>query len=417
MRSPARYLQIICILLTLAALLAACNLPNDTPNQPITATPMPAATSTNPPAIKPTQPPVPTLAPPIPTRTITIPPMPPTATVPPTKVPTPKPIYKGFIAYDRAQEMVQGYDFNGAPLNIKIKTSGANWIQGQWANNSIYYYKTADKAILQLVSGGAAQKLSFIPAKNSLHFAISPDGKKIAWSFEVTSTGNPASELWIANIDGAGAKKIAQIDAAANAKWMVLQPYRWLADGRLLYVDSPTGIGGYILFFGFSGIHLYDPASGKQTNLTPGVGTGTLCLKEISPDLKTVLSACAVSGSQALSYINLTNNQVSSIAVQPEQSQVGSPAYSPSGDWLAYAFARGDGDNELGKVAVLQSNTTTPKIVGSISKGYFNVETWINESQFLVQRYEGEFSSVWLFHRDGSAPVKLADGVFVSVIP
>lgn len=415
MNSPTRPLKIFCILLTLATLLAACNLPNDTPNQPITATPLPAATSTNPPQVNPTLPP-PTQPSFSPTRTITVPPMPPTATVPPTKVPTPKPVYKGFIAYDRAQETVQGYDFNGAPLNIKIKTSGATWIQGQWANNSIYYHKAADKAIVQLASGGAAQKLSFIPAKNSLHFVISPDGKKIAWSFEVTSTGNPASELWIANIDGAGAKKIAQIDAAANAKWMVLQPYRWLADGRLLYIDSPTGIGGYILFFGFGGIHLYDPASGKQTNLTPGVGAGSLCLKEISPDLKVVLSGCAVSGSQALSYINLANNQVTAIAVQPEQSQVGSPAYSPSGDWLAYAFARGDGDNELGKVAVLQSNTTAPRLLASLAKGHFNVETWINESQFLVQRYEGEFSSVWLFNRDGSAPVKLADGVFVSII-
>jgi Tol biopolymer transport system component len=340
----------------------------------------------------------------------------PIKTIPPIQVITPKPIYKGFIAYDRAQETVQGYDFNGAPLNIKIKTTGANWIQGQWANNSIYYYKAADKSIVQLVNGGAAQKLSFIPAKDGLHFVISPDGKKIAWSFEVTSATNPASELWIANIDGAGAKKIAQIDSATNTKWMVVQPYRWLADGRLLYVDSPTGIGGYILFSGFGGIHLYDPASAKQTNLTPGVGAGSMCLKEIDPDLKTVLSACAVSGNQALSYINLANNQVSAIAVQPDQSQVGSPAYSPSGDWLAYAFAHADPENETGKVAVLKSGATDPKIVGSLIKGYFNVETWINENQFVAQRYEGELSSVWLFNRDGSAPVKLADGVFVSVI-
>lgn len=373
---------------------------------------------------------------PLPTTTVAEPTASPTkATTPSTKTPTkiqtvsrtptftstpPKSLYSGFIAYDRTNETISGYDFKGTYLNIKLKVNGAEWIgfnEAQWANNSIYYVQHNSKSVVQIVSGGAAQKLSFIPARDSLHFSISPNGKKIAWSFDIYSTTNPASELWIADINGSNAKKIAQVNAAGNSKWEVLQPYRWLDDRRLLYVDAPTGIGGYILFYGFAGFHLYNLADGKTTNLTPGKGAGGLCLREISPELKVVLSTCAGNNESTLYRVTLGSDAVSAIQRQTDQNQVGSPAYSPSGDWLAYAFARGNADNEQGKVALVTDSGVTPKILATITKGYYNVNGWINENQMLATRFEGDVSSVWLISREGGAPSRLALGQWISWIP
>ena len=83
---------------------------------------------------------------------------------------------------------------------------------------------------------------------------------------------------------------------------------------------------------------------------------------------------------------------------------------------MAFAYARGDGTNELGTVAVVPNGGTSPKVLGSVSKGFYNVKAWINQEQFIAQRFEGELISIWLFNRNGGTPKKIADGAFVSLI-
>ena len=405
---------IVFLFVFLFGLQAACSLPAFAPTTATTSMP---PTQISPIPDLPTQTPIPntpTIAP-TPTPTIiSIPSM--TPTMP---SPTPTALYKGLIVYDRQLKTITGYDLAGNPLDIKIKVPGAGWIgenEGQWANDSFYYVNEEERSIFQIGSSGAAEKLSFIPNNDSLIFAISPDGKRIAWSEDDYTGTNPSSELWMANIDGSNAKSITRFDSANNTKWQVLRPYRWLADGRLLYIDSPTGIGGYILFNGFAGLHLFDPSNNKLTNLTPGVGAGGLCLNEISPDLKVVMSSCAVSQAGTMSYITLDSNNIVSISRQAEQNQVGSPVWSPSGETIAYAYARGDGSDELGTVAVVANGGTSPKILGSVAKGFYNVKAWISQDQFLTQRFENEFNSIWVFNRSGGSPHKIADGVFIGLI-
>jgi hypothetical protein len=386
-------------------LLAACNYPGLAPAATATlspsATPVPpTATHQAPSAVPPTA-------------------LPPTATAAPTLVPTPKSQYRGVAAYDQDTQSISGVDFNGASLNISLKLAGAGWIgfnQAQWSNNSMFYVNPTNKTINQVANNGAAQKLAFIAAKDDLAFAISVDGKKIAWSFDITTGKNPASELWVANIDGTNAKQIDTIAAASNTKWLVLRPYRWMADGRLLYVEEQNGIGGYILFDGFSGMHLFDPANNKLTNLTPSLGSGNMCLLDVSPDVKTLVSACATSQHNDISFINLADNKVISLTRQAEQGVVGSPAWSPAGAWMAYAYARGEPDNEQGSVALVANGSSTPKILATLPNGSFNVAAWINENQFIVQRHEGAGDSIWLFNRDGTPPIKLSNGDIVSLV-
>ncbi len=403
------------LLVFVFGLQAACSFPAFAP--PAAATPSLILSSTPSLPALPSSSPIPATNTTVPTPTptlISIPTL--TPTVP---SPTPTALYRGIIAYDQWQGTITGYDLSGNPLNIKIKLSGNDWLgvnEGQWANDSFYYFNKDEKAILQVAKSGAAQKLSFIPAGDALTFVISPDGQRIAWSVYSYTDTNPSSELWMANIDGTNVKNITRTESANNPKWLELRPYRWLPDGRLLYIDSPTGIGGYILFSGFAGMHVFDPSNNKLTNLTPGIGAGQLCLSEISPDLKILTSTCATNQPATLSYIKLADNSVVSITRQAEQNQVGSPVWSPAGDTIAFAYARGDGSNELGKIAVVANGGTSPKILGMVAKGYYNVKVWINQNQFLAQRYEGEINSIWIFNRNGGDPQKLADGVFISLI-
>jgi hypothetical protein len=422
-RSP--YLALILALCALMVGLTACGQPAALTPAPVrTATPdipaAPTATLVAPSATLPALPSAtPTLAPtatlPAPTATQPAP----TATQP---APTTPPLgiaFKGLLVYHRAQETMTGYDFTGAALKQQYKVPGAGWIgemTSQWIDGTLFYLKANEKAIYQVTTAGAAIKLAFIPAKDNLRFVISANGKKIVWSFTQPTTPNPSSELWTANLDGSAAKKIAQLDATTNTKMLSLKPYRWLADGRLVYVSEPTGIGGYILFSGFSGIHIFDFNANRATDLTPAMGAGGLCLEEISADLSTLLSTCTAGDHSTLAYINLATQKSLAITRQADQNQVGSPLFSSSGNWLAYAYARGDGDDEVGHVAVVQNGSTTPKILGSVTKGTFSVKAWFNETQFIVQRYDGETASVWLFSRDSGRPVKLADGEFIALM-
>ena len=84
---------------------------------------------------------------------------------------------------------------------------------------------------------------------------------------------------------------------------------------------------------------------------------------------------------------------------------------------MAYAFARGDGSDELGTVAVVPDGGTSPKILGTVSKGFYNVKAWISQDQFVAQRFEGALNSIWIFDRESGDPQKLADGVFIGLIP
>ena len=83
---------------------------------------------------------------------------------------------------------------------------------------------------------------------------------------------------------------------------------------------------------------------------------------------------------------------------------------------MAFAYARGDGTNELGTVAVVANAGTSPKILSSVSKGFYNVRAWIDQDHFLAPRFEGALIRIWVFNRNSGSPEKLADGVFMGLI-
>ena len=392
---------IIFIFLVAALALAACSLPVTT------TTALPTAVPTTAPTTPPTQPPA-TAAPPT-----TVPTPSPTATS------TLAPTLQGFAVYDRQKSEVRGYNAETKAELFKYSVSTTDYwgfCSAQMVGDTLFYFSSKDQTVTQVNKTGSVQ-LSFLPKSISLGFAVSPDGTQIAWSLDLQGQNNPGSELWVANIDGTNAKKIASIDAATNSKWLVLRPYRWLDDGRLLFIYKPTGIGGYILFYGFAGISIYDPAGGNNA-ITPlmapaAPGSGILCVNEISPDLKTAVMTC---GSQTQGQIilrDIASDKLTAIPLLPDQVQAGSPVYSPSGDWLAYAVARGQPDNEVGKAAVVPAAGGQPQVIATFSGGYVHVAAWIAENRLLLESIQNDGSSIWTVNRDGSGLVKVADGSYV----
>jgi Tol biopolymer transport system component len=89
----------------------------------------------------------------------------------------------------------------------------------------------------------------------------SPDGTKVA--FEVWTDGRKSSQIWIANVDGSGAKQLTDGD---YYNWTP----RWSPDGRKLVLettrnDNPTN---HVKNGGYRDIYVMDSDGQNQVNLT-----------------------------------------------------------------------------------------------------------------------------------------------------
>lgn len=392
--------------------LAACNLPIRT--QPAVHTALPP-TATTPPTTQGTAVP--------PTKVPAAPPTQPPSTPTLAPIVTPQAIVRGFAIFDKPKSEVRGYDLASKAMLFSYKVAGVDYMGfglSQMVGDTLFYFSQSEKTVIA-VTKGTTTRLNFLPKDPSIVFSISTDGKKIAWVIDLFDKQNPSSELWTAAIDGSGAQKISSIAAAANSKWLALRPYKWLADGRLLYIESPTGIGGYILFYGFASISLYDPANAAKPTIplleASSPGAGFLCLHGISPELKNVITSCGTKTQGQLALEEISSAKMMPIQVLPEQRQAGSTLYSPSGSWLAYAAARGQMDNETGKVAILPaSGLGAPNVITSFANGYVQVADWVDEDHLLLESYQSDIPTIWLINRDGSGLTKLEDGFYVGLL-
>jgi hypothetical protein len=392
----SRLARYFVILLVIA--ISACNVP----------------TSASPTDTKPPDTPVP------PTETSA----PPTETATPTEIP---PLYQGFWAKDG--DVLRAYDFNGNPLGTEISITGAlNWIgvdQLQVLGNTAYYYNNDAQQVYTSTAGGSPAPVAFIPSNISVTFLVSPDGSKIAWASDGwdTTANKPFSEMWVANIDGSGAVNVANIAAVSNEAFHVLMPYRWINDHEFLYAYNMTGIGGYILFWGTAKMSRLDINTGISTEL---VGANYfICLSEISPDQTKIFTTCEPDGGgdRVNKIVSLLpGGAVLTLPDLTDQGQSGSARFSPSGEWIAYAVARGDMGGERGQAAVIPADgSAAPLVVADCEPGYFNVAGWTGEDTLLLTKYDlsgsgVERDTIWKVNRDGSGLTQVGIGFFAGFI-
>jgi hypothetical protein len=299
---------------------------------------------------------------------------------------------------------IELYRLDGTPAG-SWDAPGIDWPRPDWVQvvgASVYYVD--DTGQLRAVSAQGTAEFAFTASPNLMAFAVSPDEAWLSWA--TTSYGDKLeSQLWMAAIDGSGKRLVAQSDPQDEiADWFALEPVSFAADGRLVYSWQITGIGGYILFFGYSSLYSYDPATTVVTPLAPLLSDSTgPCWNNVRSDLAYAVGYCyGAEGDLAMRERDLATGEDLVFPSFPDQGQAGAAAYSPSGHRLAYAIARGNPDDEAGQIIVRLEPAGEGVPFASISNGYFHLLYWLDEERLLAGGSEGGVDRVYRVGLDGS---------------
>lgn len=275
----------------------------------------------------------------------------------------------------------------------------------QAVGESIYYVDSGGSSlggVVRRVTSDGVETLDYTAgeAMASVTFAVSADEARIAWTHSTYEAAGVVSRLWVANLDGSDIRLAVESDVNDGiAEYFALEAVRWAGED-LVYAWQVTGIGGYILFFGWSSLYLYDPPAGTSTALVPleGEGAGP-CWYALSPDGSHAAGGC---GSEGMKERELGSGREAAFPLLADQGQQGAAAYSPSGARLAYGVARGEYENESGRVLVRMSRGEDPATISTQTPGYFERVLWVDEDRMVVGYSAGEPSAVDLLHVDGT---------------
>jgi len=316
-----------------------------------------------------------------------------------------KNIYRGFMALQ--DHHIVNFDFQGNPLGFNVDGGDLSWLSPSdftVLDGSVYYYRfTGTSQIFRADSSGLST-LAFISADNPMSVAVSADGSRIAWAYQFFEADKVGGEVWVADINGANAQRIAFLDPATNPNYTILQVERWLPDGTLIYSEEPTGIGGYILFWGFSSLYKYNDNDGTIRQLVP-YGDHFICINQYytaKDGADMILESCG----RDMSIVNLSQGTSVTLPAVPDQQQLGSAKVSPSGNYIAYAVQSGNYDDEKGKVVIAPvDGSAAPTMIMSGNGVIYEVLAWVNEETLLVQESptSNEPTRIISVRRDGSA--------------
>ena len=288
----------------------------------------------------------------------------------------------------------------------------------QVVGESIYYVDSTGSSlggVVRRVTSAGVETLDFTAAEDldTLTFAVSEDESRIAWTHSTFGVG-VFSQLWIANIDGSDSQVAVQSDPANGlAEYFALEAVRWMDGGDLIYAWQVTGIGGYILFFGWSSFYRYSPADGASTPLVPATEDDSgPCWYGLSPDGAFAAGGC---GPDGMGERDLSSGSEITFPVVPDQGQQGAADYSPSGARMAYAVARGNPEDERGQVLVRRNRGEDPAAIASLSPGYFERILWVDEDRMVAGYSTGEVSAVDLLNLDGTRS-QIGDGRLIGLM-
>ncbi len=330
--------------------------------------------------------------------------------------------YRGFVAVTDGQ--FQGYDFEGQPLDMSFPAPQNYFNENEVSvlPETIYYTDYGGEATgVYRASTDGTQRLEYITSGNSgISIAVSADEQKIAWSSGEWVDQAPTTRIDIANLDGSGQVMAAEMNEADQEEfWRVYHPVRWTEDDTLIYATGLTGIGGYMLFWGYNGMYEFDPANGETRTLVSDAERLGLCLSSISHNRAMVAIVCG-NGEVAVRVRQLADGGETVFPVLEEQNLAGSAKFSSDDRWLAYVTQTQNMDDERGKVVVMPvDGSQAPRVVAKLNGGSFLVNGWLDEDRFLVTRFEfqSNHSTIWLMNRDGSLAQELVVGNFVGLLP
>jgi len=297
---------------------------------------------------------------------------------------------------------------------------------GESIAGTAYVLDFTNQAKAEAVDVGGAHDLSFIQNPNYA-LAVWRGGlgtqPRLAWGTQPDSS-TQISNLQISAPDGSQLETLLSQDANANPR-MQLVAELWSADGQSLYFSKePWGIGGYIVFGGASNLYNIDIATKKVTELIPaGDSSGpVVCLDAISGDYRFVADHCS---QKTITVRDLTTGASSTIEPPTEVTDfgaLGSARFSPDGKRVAFALAKRNLENEQGWVAVSDSTSGGSKLILTGQAGsYYTIAGWLDDQTLLIQVNSLNCNpncenQLWTVGADGSNPVKVADGSFLTLI-
>ncbi len=245
---------------------------------------------------------------------------------------------------------------------------------------------------------------------------------RLAWGTQLLS--GAASALQTSMLDGSGLETLLTLPADSNLP-VQLVAEAWSTDGQTLYFSKePVGLGGYIPFAGASSLYQIDVSTKKVTDLFPFVAPAgpMTCLDAMSGDDRFVADHCTPN---AVTIRDLTGGPSTTIQPPAEAAGfrlLGSARFSPDGRRLAFALAKGDPNAEQGWVAVSDSTRGSSKVILAGEVGmYYTVIGWLDDTTLLVQSSDllcppSCLNALWTVGIDGSKPVKVADGSFLTIL-
>jgi hypothetical protein len=329
-------------------------------------------------------------------------------------------LFQGFYALQDGR--FRAYDFNGQALGVDFPAGSSNWYGDNEINafiDEIFYAEFSSNTGVFRVNAQGTQKFDFIEAQDPIYIAISRDRQKIAWSTSSWGEGNLRTEIYYANLDGSDQQLIDSITAdEQNDLNLNFFPVRWMDDGRLIYATGMTGIGGYMLFWGYNGMYIFNPLNNSIRTLVDDQERLGICLSSISDDLTKIAIVCGGEGNVRVRSIDSGTETI--FPIIEDQVLAGAARFSPSGEWLAYVVQRADAMQELGKIVVVPvDGSQPPRILTTVEDGSFTVEGWLSEDHLLVTRTymsSGDLSVLKL-NRDGSEVIQISEGKFMDFIP
>jgi len=156
---------------------------------------------------------------------------------------------------------------------------------------------------------------------------------------------------------------------------------------------------------------------------TPGGGGHMLCLDDLLPDSSLVVGHCT--DPKTITVRTLAGGGSDQTITPPgtvtDFNLVGSARFSPDGQRVAFALAKGDPSAEQGYVAVSDGLGGQSNFLTTIQGGYYTVVAWLDGQTLLLQYNTLAcnpdcVNSLWTIGVDGGHLTKLTDGTFLTFV-
>jgi Tol biopolymer transport system component len=174
-------------------------------------------------------------------------------------------------------------------------------------------------------------------------------------------------------------------------------PYRWSLDGRTLYFTVNLDAQGYVPFNDGVGLQRLDLRTGEVEEILPaGDFSRSGCCPNwsafsLSPDGRR-LAYITTNGRKLLLVLRNTATGGESRLWLAGYSSAGSMAWSPNGDWLAFAMASGNQwEDTLFTLTRVRVNDLTQRVLLRDDPRFLDPVEWAGPNEIVVKERLGGY--------------------------